>query len=198
MNVAAARAAMLRLVPPPPAAPPAAAAAPVPDPPPAAPPAAAAPPALVSVPPAPTATPRGWARYAGSLGSGVAVALIGDSLRNQKPPLKPNEPDDADVRYLENAIAIGLTENFGDGPKPWWLDIGLGLCGIYAGMRIGAKRQTSETARVVDAAAAQVPTSSSSPAPPRPRDPEPAPANDGPRFEAPPPLSPSGALAVKT
>jgi len=106
-----------------------------------------APPNLTSVPmsakappdPARVAMPAGrWSRYAGKLGAALTVTFSAASIR--KGGREPNEPDDADVDLLQEALDEGLRLKFGDTGVPWWLGCALAAGGVYAGMRIGAKK----------------------------------------------------------
>lgn len=108
--------------------------------------------ALVSTPqPAQPATPndaspatsqmsgKRVAKYAGKLGAALTVSISASSIR--KGGRVPNDPDDDDVERLEQALEEGIKEQYGDLPVPWYLGAALAAGGVYAGMRIGAKKQ---------------------------------------------------------
>lgn len=97
------------------------------------------PPAAPSPPtPAAPRTAARWSRYAGKLGAALTVTVSATAIR--KSGYEPNEPDDQDVDLLCEALDEGLRLKFGDGDVPWWLGAALAAGGVYAGMRIGAKR----------------------------------------------------------
>jgi hypothetical protein len=102
-----------------------------------------------------------WSRYAGKLGAALTVTISAASIR--KGGHEPNEPDDADVDLLQEALEEGLRLKFGDAGVPWWLGAALAAGGVYAGMRIGAVKveKESQAAPVLtpDAPAAPAPAS---------------------------------------
>lgn len=140
----------------------------------------AAAPAPVPAPGAPATAQAGtgWCAYAGHLGSGLFVVVAADHLKARG--FKPNDPDDADVERLQRAIETGLRESFGDAVVPWWAAIGLAGAGVYATMRIGAKRLKAKPKTkqaMLDEAAAALPSSGPTPpaAPTKPAKPDPEP-----------------------
>ena len=104
-------------------------------------------PASTAPPQTPTATTgvsgKRIARYAGKLGAALTVSVSASSIR--KRGRVPNDPDDDDVQRLEDAIEEGIKEQYGDLPVPWYLGAALAAGGVYAGMRIGAKKQDDST-----------------------------------------------------
>lgn len=86
-----------------------------------------------------TSMPAGrWARYAGKLGSALTVTASAAAIR--RGGHDPNMPDDADVDLLEQALEEGIRSRFGDAPVPWWMGAALAAGGVYASMRVGARR----------------------------------------------------------
>lgn len=79
-----------------------------------------------------------WCKYAGKLITGVTVMVSASSIRSAGHD--PNDPDDDDCKLLQEAWEEGLILRFGDGPVPWWLGAALATGGVYAGMRIGARK----------------------------------------------------------
>lgn len=130
-----------------------------------------------------------WARYAGKLGAALTVTVSAAAIR--KGGHEPNDPDDADVDFLQEALEEGLRLKFGDGPVPWWLGAAFAAGGVYAGMRVGAAKLPPKDAPIDGAPAPAAP--SSAPARPAPGvAPGPAPAPAPPRvrgFRAAPPLA---------
>jgi hypothetical protein len=70
---------------------------------------------------------------------------------------EPNDPDDADVDLLQEALEEGLRLKFGEHDVPWWLGAALAAGGVYAGMRIGAQKIEKPDAPKVDEAGALKP-----------------------------------------
>lgn len=115
-----------------------------------------------------------WSRYAGKLGA--ALTVTGSASMIRRGGREPNEPDDADVDLLADALEEGLRIKFGDHDVPWYMGAVLAAGGVYAGMRVGASKisktgdgaQLSDVAQV-DAQGAIVPDAiPEAAAPPRP------------------------------
>ena len=85
-----------------------------------------------------------WARYAAKLGTALTVTVSASAIR--KGGHEPNDPDDDDCRLLSEALEEGLRLRFGDTAIPWWLGAALAAGGVYAGMRVGAKKLEPEPA----------------------------------------------------
>jgi hypothetical protein len=120
-----------------------------------------------------------WARYAGKLGGALTVTVSAASIR--RGGHEPNEPEDSDVELLQEALEEGLRLKFGDTDVPWWLGAALAAGGVYAGMRIGARKLPPE-----------IPAhkSNAEPSPSTPRSTPVAPPR-GPEISPPTPLPPT-------
>lgn len=86
-----------------------------------------------------------WAKYAGKLGTALTVTISATAIR--KGGHEPNDPDDDDCRLLSEALEEGLRLKFGDHALPWWLGAALAAGGVYAGMRVGARKLEAEPER---------------------------------------------------
>jgi len=94
---------------------------------------------ITSTPAGSVSLPAGkWARYAAKLGGALTVTASAAMIRSGGH--EPNQPDDGDVDLMVDALEEGLRVRFGDGPVPWWMGAALAAGGVYAGMRIGAKK----------------------------------------------------------
>lgn len=112
---------------------------PTPDPPPAGADRPAGPPPQLQSEPGKMQLPAGkWSRYAGKLGAALTVTSSAALIR--KGGREPNEPDDADVDLLADALEEGLRIKFGDHDVPWYMGAVLAAGGVYAGMRVGASK----------------------------------------------------------
>jgi len=79
-----------------------------------------------------------WTRYAGKLFSALTVPACYSLIEKQG--YQPEQPDDSEVDRLSDALEAGLRLHFGTAKVPWWTGCALAAGGVYASMRVGAKK----------------------------------------------------------
>lgn len=106
------------------------------------------------------------AKYVGHLVTGVVVLSSTDHIR--RAGFIPNEPDDDDCERLRQSIEKGVRSAFGDFGIPWYAEIGVAAIGLYAGMRIGARKRKRKERTVIDATPAAPSGAMPAPSSPQP------------------------------
>ena len=98
-----------------------------------------APATVAPTPPPEKSANRSFADMASYVAVNVGISVIGDSMRNKKPPLEPRELSQEDVDKTTKATADAIVRGLGDLEVPWWAGLVTAWGNLYLAMRVGAK-----------------------------------------------------------